>query len=141
VSDDLRKRILNILGRRQLAALATITEEGLPWVRYVVTQGGEDMKIRCATFVRARKVAQISRNPDVHLTCGVTDPMTVAPYLQIRGRAFVTTDEAERHAFWYDLLANIFTGPDDPRFGVIIVVPDRIEYCIPGQFVPEVWTR
>lgn len=138
--DDLRSRILEIITQPQLSALATVTDQGTPWVRYVMTRASDDMKIRFASFVGARKVAQISRSPEVHLTCGITDPMVVKPYLQIQGRAFFTTDAQERHAFWSDLLANIFKGPDDPRYGVVVVVPYRIEYCIPGVFQASVWT-
>lgn len=44
--DDLEKRILEILRKPQLAGFATITEDGKPWVRYVVAEGGEDFTIR-----------------------------------------------------------------------------------------------
>ncbi len=138
---DLHRRILEIIAQPRLAALATLTDEDKPWVRYVMIQGGEDMKIRFASFVAARKVVHINRNPEVHLTCGITDPMVLSPYLQIQGRAFFTTDESERHDFWGELTASVFAGPDDPRYGVGIVVPYRIEYCIPGISPPEVWTR
>ena len=33
---DLKERILKILQQPQLAALATITQDGKPWVRYVM---------------------------------------------------------------------------------------------------------
>ena len=36
-------------------------------------------------------------------------------------------------------MSDIFEGPDDPNYGVIIVKPYRIEYCTPGSFEPEVW--
>jgi len=138
---DLQQRILSILNQPQLAGFATITEQGKPWVRYVMTVGNDDLEIRFASFVGARKVKQIERNPEVHLTCGVTDPTKMAPYLQIEGRARLTTDESERHGFWSEMLAPIFSGPDDPKYGVIIVTPHRIEYCNPGSFEPEVWQR
>jgi general stress protein 26 len=85
-------------------------------------------------------VGQIEKNPEVHLTCGVIDPLKPDPYLQIQGRGRMTTDEAERHVFWNDMLSDIFEGPDDPNYGIIIVKPYRIEYCTPGSFEPEVWT-
>ena len=31
-----------------------------------------------------------------------------------------------------------FDGPDDPKYGVIIIKPYRIEYCTPGSYEPEV---
>jgi general stress protein 26 len=136
---ELRKKILSITTQLQLSGLATITEEGKPWVRYVITVGADDMNIRFATSISTRKVKQIELNPEVHLTCGVKDPMNMAPYLQIQGRARFTREKEERHGFWNDMLKPIFSGPDDPNYGVIIVEPYRIEYCTPGTFVPEVW--
>ena len=137
---DLKDKIYQVLKGLQLAGFATVTEDGKPWVRYVMMGTSQELTIRFATFVTARKVAQIKNHPEVHLTCGVTDPQTPAPYVQIQGRARMTTDKAERHDFWSDMLSQIFKGPEDPNYGVIIVEPYRIEYCTPGSFEPEVWT-
>lgn len=137
---DLQDRIVEILSKPQLATLATVTADGKPWVRYVMTVGGDDMTIRCATMVGARKVAQISRQPEVHLTCGITNPMEMGPYLQVQGRATLNTSEAARHGFWSDMLAPIFSGPDDPEYGVIEIVPYYVEYVTPGSREPEIWT-
>jgi len=136
---DLKSRILEILRQPQLAGLATITQDGKPWVRYVMTVASPDLTIRCATFINARKVKQIAKNPEVHLTCGVTDPQKMAPYLQIQGRATLNKSRDVRHGFWTDMLAPIFSGPDDPNYGVLEIKPYYIEYCSVGTFEPEVW--
>ena len=136
---DLKERIYAILAQPQLAGLATVTEEGKPWVRYVMAVTSEDMTVRCATFIGARKVKQIEKNPEVHLTCGVTNPMEMVPYLQIQGRAALTTDKEARHGFWSEMLAPIFDGPDDPKYGILEITPYRIELCTPGSYEPEVW--
>jgi len=138
---DLQQRILDIIHKPQLTALATVTEQNNPWVRYVVTVGDGDLVLRCGTFVESRKVKQIENNPNVHLTCGVASLQEMQPYLQIQGQARVTTDKEERHGFWNDMLAPIFDGPDDPNYSVIVIEPYRIEYCHPGSYDPEVWTR
>lgn len=138
---DLQQRILDIIHKPQLAALATVTEKNNPWVRYVVTVGDGNFVIRCATFVESRKVKQILHNSNVHLTCGVNSLKEMQPYLQIQGQALVTTDKEERHGFWNDMLEPIFDGPDDPKYCVIVVEPYRIEYCTPGSYDPEVWTK
>ena len=137
---DLKGRIYDILGKLQLSGLATVTADGKPWVRYVMTMASDDLTIRCATFIGARKVKQIAENPEVHLTCGVTNPMEMGPYLQVQGRATLNTSQEARHGFWSDMLAPIFSGPDDPNYGVLEIVPDRIEYVTPGSYEPEVWT-
>jgi general stress protein 26 len=138
---DLEQRILDILHRPQLAALATVTEKNNPWVRYVVAIGDGNFIIRCATFVESRKAQQIEKNPNIHLTCGVTSFQEMKPYLQVQGKARISTDKEERHGFWNDMLAPIFKGPDDPKYSVIVIQPYRIEYCTPGSFTPEVWEK
>ena len=136
---DLKQRIYDIIRKPQLTSMATITEGGKPWVRYVISVGSEDLSIRFASFVNARKAGQIKHNPEVHLTCGVPDLEVMNPYLQIQGKARLTTEKVERQAFWNDKLQGIFKGPEDPDYGVIIVTPYRIELCSPGKFEPEVW--
>ena len=135
---ELKDRILNELGHLQLASLATVTESGLPWTRYVMITGDDSLTIRCATFLGSRKVQQIQNNPEVHITCGITDPLEMKPYLQIQGRAEVITDEAERHALWNPSLESIFSDADDPTYAVIMIKPYRIECCTPPNMEPEV---
>ena len=136
----LKEKISSILRPVQLASVATINEEGKPWVRYIMTQGADDLSIRFATFAQSRKVAQITANPEMHLTLGVMNPGVMNPYLQIQGRARFSTEAADRHAFWNGMLSGYFSGPDDPNFGVVIVTPYRIELVTPGSYTPEVWT-
>jgi general stress protein 26 len=137
---NLKERILDVVKTPTLSGFATLTTDGRPWVRYVMAEASEDLSFRFSSFRSARKVAQLQSNPEVHLTCGITGPTHMGPYLQIEGRAEFTTDHDARHAFWTDRLRLLFTGPDDPNFGVITVRAYRIELCHVG--VPsEVWER
>jgi general stress protein 26 len=138
---QLKERILDVVNDPTLAGFSTITEEGKPWVRYVMTEASDDLSFRFSSFTNARKVAQIESNPEVHLTCGITDPRNMSsPYLQIQGLAEFTTELEARQAFWSERLRILFQGPDDPSFGVVIVRAYRIEYCVVG-LQPEVWER
>jgi general stress protein 26 len=137
--EEIRKKILNIIGSPFLASFATLTGDGKPWVRYVFAIGSADMTIRFSTFVNARKAAQIAENPEIHMTGGVIDPMNWTNYLQIQGRAELSTDQAEKDSFWNDELAQIFKGPDDPDYAVVIVKPYRIEVSSHGSYIPEIW--
>ena len=74
------------------------------------------------------------------LGTGATTPTEPKPYLQVQGRARFTTDKDERHGFWNDMLGHIFEGPDDPKYGVVIIEPYRIEYCTPGSMSHAVWS-
>lgn len=137
---DLRERILDVIGKPNLAGLATVTESGAPWVRYVMAVASEDMIIRFSTFLGARKVSHIKNNPEVHLVCGVTVPENWSNYLQIEGTAEVTTDDDEKKAFWNPILSEIFQGPEDPDYAIVKVIPSRIEFYSREDFKPEVWS-
>ncbi len=134
-----RKRILDITRPAHLASLATISEDGKPWVRYVIPRASDDLTLRIATRVNSRKVGHIKRVPEVHLTCGVMDPRNVDTYLQIQGRAEFTTDPTERESFWDPHLENVFDGPNDPEYALILITPYRIEVWSEQCLEPEVW--
>lgn len=138
--NDLEKRIFSIINKPGLACLATITEDGKPWARYVIAVGFEDMTIRLATFLASKKVKHIAKNPNVHLVCGVPNAEYQDSYLQIQGSAIVTTDKLEKQSFWNNQLKNIFTGPDDPNYAIVIIKPKRIELWS-GMSEPEVWQK
>jgi len=136
---ELKQKILTKMSQPTMAALATITVEGKPWVRYVTPFATEDMTIRFATGVGTRKAVQIKANPEVHLTLGVVDPMTAESYMQIQGRAAVKTDAAARQAVWFEQLKAYFSGPDDPNMAAVEITPYRIEFMTMGSMTPEVW--
>lgn len=135
---ELRTKITEGLKNLQLANLATITADGLPWTRYVMIAGDDDLTLRCATFLAARKAGQIEQNPEVHLSCGVLNPMEIKPYFQIQGRAEIVADAAEKEALWNPSLVPIFSGPDDPNYAVVVIKPYRIECWTPPGMEPEV---
>lgn len=137
---NLKDRILDVVKVPFLAGLATTTKDGKPWVRYVMVEASDDLTFRCSSPVNARKVAQIESNPEVHLTCGISLPTDMGPYLQIQGRAEFRTDSEARHAFWSDRLSAVFQGPDDPNYGVVVVHAYRIELWHVGV-EPEFWEK
>jgi general stress protein 26 len=64
---------------------------------------------------------------------------TADHFLQVEGKAEISTDKAEREAFWFDELKNYFSGPDDPNYCIVIVRPSLIEFGTMGSMTPEVW--
>jgi general stress protein 26 len=135
----LKEKILAKLTGPTLCALATVTEDGKPWVRYMILSADQHLTMWGATFAGFRKVAQIRRNPEVHLTTGAKDLETAQSYLQIQARAEILTDAETKKAFWNDYLKNIFSGPDDPNYVVLRITPYRIEYCKMDRSPAEVW--
>ena len=137
--EDLKQQILDKMKDLTLASFATVTEDGKPWVRYVVVKADENLNIWFATFKSSRKVRQISANQDVHLLLGVTDLATAASWIQIQGRAEILEDAKTKNAFWYNMLEPMFSGPDDPNYTVCRVRPYRIEYYVMNRQQPKVW--
>ena len=137
---DLKTKIFDVMATPQLMSFATLTEDGRPWVRYVIGIADESLTIRFSTFLTSRKVAQVKKNNEVHIVCGVSNIETAKHYIQIEGKAEITRDEQERKRFWNDELKAYFSGPDDPNYCICIVKPYRIEYYSMGMMEPEVWT-
>lgn len=138
---DLATKIRKVLAKPSLCVLATVDAKGRPWARYVMGTMNEAMEIRFSTFVHARKVKQMRKNPEVHLTTGVASLRTAKRYLQIQGLAEVSRTKAERHAYWNPGLEAYFKGPDDPNYAVVIIRPYRIEYATMSAMMPEVWMK
>jgi general stress protein 26 len=140
IMSNLQSKIIEAFGPRPMMSLATLTEDGKPWVRYVMGQISDDLTIRFSTFLPARKVAQIRKNPEVHITCGVSSLETARHYVQVQGQAEICRDEKERHSFWNEGMRAYYSGPDDPNYCIVIVRPYRIEYYSMGTMKPEVWS-
>ncbi|MBF0531425.1 MAG: pyridoxamine 5'-phosphate oxidase family protein [Deltaproteobacteria bacterium] len=136
---ELKSLILAKLAQPRLSALATVDADGKPWVRYVTPIMDANLTIRFVTHFNSRKVSQMLKNPEVHLTTGVTSPETAESYLQVQGRAEILTDEANKKAFWDDRMLNYFSGPDDPNYAIVEIKPYRIEYQAMSMTPPQVW--
>ncbi len=138
---DLEQRIWKILERPLTAALATIGDDGAPWVRYVTIRADVDFTLNFCTARSTRKARQIKENPKVHLTCGNLRPPDDSAFLQIAGRAEICSDGKVKAEHWNEEWRRYFEGPDDPDYVMVFVHPERIEYNGPGSFVPEVWEK
>jgi len=136
---DLQQRIIDLAKGPRLLNLATVTEDGKPWVRYVTGKIDEGLSIRFSTRLDSDKVRHMRGNQNVHVTLGEKDVMKAKRWLQIEGTAEISTAQAERDAFWHDGLKAIFKGPDDPNYGVVSINPCRIELGSLGSPAPEVW--
>jgi len=140
---DTKRKILETLqrGRGFLASLATITEDGAPWARYVTGTIDDDLTIRIATGLRSKKIAHVRARPEVHLACGNIDPSVEAPYFQIEATAEISTDLEEKQAIWNDGLAFFFRTPENPDWCVLKARPHRITVYSMTSMDTEVWTK
>ncbi len=142
MSSDVRQNIIEMLRFPQLSNLATITLDGKPWTRYVMIKSDNEFHLRSAVCIHSRKIKQIEKNPEVHLTFGINDPQDLSkPYVQIQGKARITTDQKEKSDYWFDMLSAVFSGPEDPDYSILVVEPYRAEFIGPGSMTPEVWEK
>jgi general stress protein 26 len=135
----LRSKILEVIKGHQLASLATVTEDGKPWVRYVMTLGTEDLMLFVVTSARSRKVIQVRANPNIHVTVGGSAEHMDHPYLNIIATARVLDDAGTKKKFWHDELKQYFSGPDDPDYIIFEIRPSVIEYMGLGSMEPLIY--
>ena len=133
----LKKKILKVIKGSKLASLATIAN-GRPWVRYVVARS-EGLTIYICTFKDSRKVKQIKKNPNVHLTIGGSMENMEAPYVQITACARARSDAGIRKRLWMPFMKKYYTGVDDPQYVVIEVQPVLIEYMSTETHTPRIY--
>ena len=86
---DLKEKILEKMKNHTLASLVTIAEDGRPWTRYVVVKADDQLNIWIAIFKNSRNTLHVAKNPEVHLTLGVSDPQTAVSWLQIQVASLV----------------------------------------------------
>ena len=134
---SLLEKIQAVIVGPNLLSVATVTEENTPWVRYIMGIGSKDLSISFATNLSSRKVPQIRRNPEVHVTCGVGDFREIKPFVQYQARAEILTDQASKSEYWMPQLARFFKSEDNPDYAVVKLQPYRIEYMAVGATCPE----
>lgn len=138
-NNSLKNKILKVIKGDQLAALATIAS-GRPWVRYAVSHNDElDLNLYICTYKDSRKIAQIKKNPNVHITIGGNMDNLEAPYVQIAARARVRQDAQIRKRLWREFMRKYYTGPDDSAYVVIETRPEFIEYMSSETHTPQIY--
>ena len=137
--EELKKKITEVLDRSPLGSVATI-KDGRPWVRYMMLRHDEDLNCFAATFFKSRKIEQIEKDKNVHVTVGGNPKNLELDYINIQAVAEVKTDIETKKKSWDDFLAQFFSGPEDPDYAVIKISPEVIEYMAPGAHEPEIYT-
>lgn len=139
---EIKQKVIDMLKTPQLSNMATITLDGKPWTRYIMIQSDDSFNLRSAVCLNSRKIKQIEKNPEVHISFGINDPQDLSkPYVQIQGTATITTNQQEKNNYWFEMLSAIFTGPEDPNYAILIMEPYRVEFNKPGSMIPEIWEK
>ena len=135
---ELKNKIIEVIEQAKLGSLATV-RDGKPWVRYMVLHHGEGLSLYTTTFAKSRKVEQINKNNNIHVTVGGDPKNWKAPYVNIQAEASVLTDLETKKKCWSDMLKQFFSGPEDPNYAVIEISPKVIEYTAAGAHKPEIY--
>jgi len=138
-SNILRNKILRVIKGSKLSSLATIAN-GRPWVRYAVSHNqGLNLNLYICTYRDSRKVRQIEKNPNVHVTIGGDIDNPEAPYVQIVAKARVRSDKALRKKYWQNFMKKYYSGPDDPQYVILELKPELIEYMSSEMRLPQIY--
>ena len=137
MNKGLKNKILKVIRGSKLASLATVVN-GKPWVRYVVARS-EGLTIYICTFKDSRKVKQIKKNPNVHLTIGGSMDNMEAPYVQIAACAKARSDAGIRKRLWMPIMKKYYTDMNDPEYVVIEAQPVLIEYMSAETHTPHIY--
>lgn len=135
----LREKILNVIGGRHTAAVATV-DGNLPAVRFMLLQGFPDMTLVGGTMKSSRKVTQLEKNADVAIAIWSGKEIT-DPYVEIRARAEIHEDIATKKKYWNPMFVPFFRSVDNPDFVVLVFVASEVTYYIPSMRSREVWKR
>jgi general stress protein 26 len=134
----LKNKIVDVLKRSSLAAVATV-REGNPWVRYMMIMQGSGLSLWTTTFAESRKIQDIKKNKNIDLIIGGDEKNFQAPSINIQASAEVFTDIKTKKSYWNDMLKPWYSGPEDPNLAIIIISPRVIEYMGGDSMTPEVY--
>ena len=135
---ELKGKIIGVIESSRLGSVATI-KDGKPWVRYMVIHHGENLDCYTTAFASSRKIEQIKKDNNIHLTIGGDPNDFKKSYLNIQAKAQIMDDLETKTKYWSDELKQFFTGPDDPNYVVIKISPEVIEYTAAGTHQPEIY--
>ncbi len=121
-------------------AIATVDADR-PRVR-IIHPTWEADRLWFATGPDSPKAKQLRANPQVDIQYQVAPPNFV--HIMVRGIAELVSDRDARHHAWdvidYDLTQFGSTGPDDPNFQPVRIVPTRVELSeMFGSMNKRIW--
>jgi len=125
-----KERIVKIMKDNCLHAYLATSDGDQPFVRPVSPIVEDDMSIWVTTFCSSRKVRHIEDNPRICLAF-VEQPSGDKAAV-IFGKAQMVPDVEKKRRVWslarFDLSKHFPEGPECKEFGLLKIVPDRVEW-------------
>lgn len=129
-----KDEVFDLINDAGFGFLAT-TEGNQPRVRPMMPYLADDGELLLAAISGVRTIEQIRKNPMVEI-CYVDRKMS---YCRIAGKASLSNDAAKKELVWNNIpmLRQYFSGPNDPKFNLIIIDPKTVEVMTTGHKTPE----
>jgi len=128
VSD--KEKIVKIMKDNSLHAYLATSDADQPFVRPVSPIVEDDMAIWVTTFCTSRKVRHIQDNPKICLAFVEQPRGGKAAF--VFGKAYIEPDVQTKRRVWslasFDLSEHFPEGPECKEFGLLKIIPDRIEW-------------
>ncbi|MDR4277342.1 pyridoxamine 5'-phosphate oxidase family protein, partial [Bacillus paranthracis] len=88
----------------------------------------EDFVLYVATDRNSKKIADIEKNPNVHVLLGREGKKLDEDYIEVDGMASIEEDQTLKNKFWTNSLKRWLLGAEDPNYVLIKINPDTIYY-------------
>jgi general stress protein 26 len=129
--DELRKKIISLLDSQKTGTLATVSNNR-PYSRYMNFYH-EGLTLYTATNSDTHKVEDIKANPNVHILLGYEGNGLGDAFLEIEGLADLSDSGELKQKLWKPDFDKWFTGPDDPNYIILKIVPEKIRFMNEGE--------
>ncbi|PGT79085.1 pyridoxamine 5'-phosphate oxidase family protein [Bacillus sp. AFS040349] len=135
MSEDLKKKLLEVVQNHKVGTLATI-RQNKPFSRFMLFFN-EDLVLYTATNKDTHKVEDINANPNVHILLGNDCKGWDDPYVEIEGTVMVEESKELKEKFWNDHLKNWIPSADDPDYMLLKISPSSYRYFEKSSSEPE----
>ncbi|WP_369901195.1 pyridoxamine 5'-phosphate oxidase family protein [Bacillus manliponensis] len=122
----IKEKIMSIIQNDKTGVLATI-RDNKPHSSFMIFFH-EDFVLYVATDRQSKKIADIEKNPNVHILLGKKSKNFDESYIEVEGTASIEEDATLKNKFWNNGLKRWLLGPEDPNYVLIKINPDTIYY-------------
>lgn len=132
---ELRKKITKIIDKHKIGTLATVSNNK-PFTRYM-TFFNKNLTLYTATSSDTHKIEEIQANPNVHLLLGYEGEGFGDTFVEIEGQASIEDGSELKQKLWSTIFNLVFSGPNDPKYVVLKIVPTHIRLMNKKGHPPE----
>ena len=122
--NQIKEKVLNIIRDHKIGVLSSV-ENNKPHSRYM-TFFNDDLTLYTPTSGKTEKIAEIEKNPNVHILIGYDNEGLGDSYLEISGTSKVNDSQELKDKLWNESFEEWFEGPKDPNYLILQIKPESI---------------